>query len=107
MRSLLFAVSLLLVSAAWADDGTLALSVAYKGGDQYTFEKKDYGSYDDLLRAIRRKYGQQHITSIEVHMGTVYTVNDALKVCRLKHDTGAMISMHFEVDGQKNQLFCN
>ncbi len=107
MRSLLLAVSLLMVTAAWADDGTLDLSVTYKGADQFSFEKKDYGSYADLLRAIRRKYGAQHITTIEVHMGTVYTVDDTLKVCRLKHDTGAMISMHFIVDGQKNQLFCN
>lgn len=107
MRSLLLAVSLLLVSTAWADDGTLDLSVKYKGSGQFSFEKKDYGSYGDLLTAIRAKYSAQHITTIQVHMGTVYTVDDTLKVCRLKHDTGALITLHFIVDGQKNQLFCN
>ena len=107
MRSLLLAASLLMVTAAWADDGALNLSVTYKGADQFSFETKDYGSYGDLLAAIRAKYGTQHITSIEVQMGTVYTVNDTLKVCRLKHDTGALITMNFIVDGQKNQLFCN
>lgn len=107
MKSVLLAATMLMVSTAWADDGALDLSVTYKGADQFTFEKKDYGSYGDLLTAIHAKYGSQHITTIEVHMGTTYTVNDALKVCRLKHDTGALITMHFVVDGQKNQIYCN
>lgn len=107
MRAVVAVLAILMLTPAWADDGTLDLSVMYKGGDQFTFEKKDYGSYGELLTAIRAKYGSQHITTIQVHMGKLSSVEDTLKVCRLKHDTGAFITMHFMADGQKNQLYCN
>lgn len=107
MRSLLFALSLLLVPAAWADDGTLDLAVVYNGAGHYTFEKKDYASYGDLLAAIRAKYGTQHITTIDVDVTAGRTVAEMLEVCQLKHDTGAQIRAHYTLDKQKNDLFCS
>ena len=107
MKYLLPVVLLLFSSAAWADDGTLDLAVVYNGTGHYTFEKKDYASYGDLLAAIRAKYGTQHITAIDVDVTAGRTVAEMLEVCRLKHDTGALIRAHYTLDKQKNDLFCN
>ena len=104
---ILVAALLLAAGAAWADDsGLLKLDVVYKGFGQYSFEKQDYGSYGDLLTAIRAKYGNQHINVIHVDVTAGHTVAEMLEICRLKRDTGAMVKAHYLVDKQKNDLFC-
>jgi len=82
------------------------LQVTYLGLGQFSFEKTQY-DYTGLLAAIRAEYLGVHITKVNVDMGQMAAVNDTLKVCQLKHDLGALVKMHFVVNGVKQELFCN
>ena len=106
MRYLFASLLLVIASAAAADGSTpVQLAVTYLGSGQYGFESGTY-DYKGLLQAIRVEYGAQHIASISVDMGDGSLLSDKPLVCRLKLDTGALVSLTFTRDGQASTLYC-
>ena len=111
MKGFVAGLALLMVAPAWADDVSGApdevkVRVTYLGMGQFSFEKKQY-DYDGLLAAIRAEYLGVHITRVSVDMGQVAAVSDTMQVCQLKRDLGALVKMHFIVNGVKQEIFCN
>lgn len=104
----------ILLVAAWlagcADtptDAPAQLTVTDNGNDQYTFEDNPY-NYGNLVMAIRSEYGDQHIGTIQVTLAGAATVGDMPKLCRLKRDTGAMVTAtYLDANGQPATLYCN
>gem|GEM_PF-6857456 len=104
---LLGGLILLLPVAAAADDSTgVQLTLSYNGTGQFTFEKNNY-NYTALLQAIRAEYGTRHITSVTVDMGDDSNIQDRLKICHLKLDTGALVMLTFKTDGQQSNIYCS
>ncbi|MGE5624505.1 MAG: hypothetical protein ACM3ZT_03040 [Bacillota bacterium] len=107
MKTLIAFLMVLAPLGVWADDSTpVQLNISYSGAGQFTFEKNAY-NYAGLLQAIRAEYGAQHIATITVDMGDDTNLADRLKVCRLKLDTGAQVSVTFTSNGQQNTIYCN
>ena len=111
MKALLAALALLMVAPAWADDASgtqpdVVVRVAYMGMGQFYYKKTQY-NYKELLAALQTEYLGLHITGVSVDMGQLAPVSDTLKVCQLKRDLGALVKMHFVVNGVKQEIFCN
>jgi len=111
MKGLVAALALLMVAPAWGDDasGTQAdvvVRVAYLGMGQFFYKKVQY-DYKGLLAALQAEYQGLHITGVSVDMGQMAPVGDAMKVCQFKRDLGALVKMHFTVNGVNQEIFCN
>src|SRR5882724_3372723 len=111
MRILTAAILMLALMPAWADDTgavqeEVKVRVAYLGMGQFFYKKVQY-DYKGLLAVLQAEYQGLHVTDVSVDMGQMAPVGDAMKVCQLKRDLGALVKMHFKVNGVKQELFCN